>query len=192
MASKTAYVLLLDGYADWEPASVMAELRRTFGYSVLTMGLNSEPIISMGGLKVTPDLSLSRFSPEMAAILVLPGGEAWVTQEISQVSKAIVAMMAQGGPVAAICAGTLALAHAGLLDDRLHSSNGRDFVAKHVPQYNGKHLYRSVPAITDRLVITANGLAPFAFAAEIFRAVAPERKKDIEVYESLYSKGLLD
>lgn len=192
LPSKTAYVLLLDGYADWEPASAMAELRRTFGYSVLTMGLNSEAIISMGGLKVTPDLSLSRFSPEMAAMLVLPGGEAWVTQEISNVSKAVLATVAHRRPVAAICAGTLALAHAGLLNDRLHTSNGREFVAKHVPQYHGEHLYRAVPAITDRLVITANGLAPFAFAAEIFRSLAPERMKDIEFYESLYSKSLLD
>jgi len=48
------------------------------------------------------------------------------------------------------------------------------------------------PAITDRLVITANGLAPFAFAAEIFRSLAPERQKDIDFYEKLYSKRLLD
>jgi putative intracellular protease/amidase len=192
LPSKTAYVLLPDGYADWEAASAMAELRRTFGYSVLTIGLNSGTIFSMGGLKVTPDLSLSRFSPEMAAILVLPGGEAWITQEISHVSKAALATVEQGRPVAAICAGTLALGHAGLLNDRLHTSNGRGFVAKHVSKYHGEHLYRAVPAITDRLVITANGLAPFAFAAEIFRSLAPERQKDIEFYENLYSKGLLD
>lgn len=192
MPAKTAYVLLFDGYADWEPASVMAELRRTFGYSVLTMGLNSETIISMGGLKVTPNLSLSRFSPEMAAILVLPGGDTWATGEISHVSKAALATVGHGRPVAAICAGTLALAHAGLLNDRLHTSNGREFVAKHVPKYHGEYLYRAVPAITDQLVITANGLAPFAFAVEIFRSLAPERKRDIEFYESLYSKSLLD
>jgi putative intracellular protease/amidase len=170
----------------------MAELRRTFGYSVLTIGLSSETIVSMGGLKVAPDLSLSRFLPDMAAILILPGGDAWVTQEITHVSKAALATVAQGRPVAAICAGTLALAHAGLLNDRLHTSNGREFVAKHVPKYHGEHLYRALPAVTDRLVITANGLAPFAFAAEIFRSLVPERNKDIEFYEDLYSKGVLD
>src|SRR5438477_13179346 len=83
LPSKTAYVLLLDGYADWEAASAMAELRRTFGYSVLTIGLSSEAIVSMGGLKVTPELSLSRFLPDMAAILILPGRNAWVPQEIT-------------------------------------------------------------------------------------------------------------
>jgi len=33
---------------------------------------------------------------------------------------------------------------------------------------------------------------PFAFAAEIFRTLAPERKLDIDTYESLYARGLLD
>lgn len=46
--------------------------------------------------------------------------------------------------------------------------------------------------MSDRQVITANGLAPFAFAAEIFRTVAPGRTEDISTYEALYSRGLLD
>lgn len=37
-----------------------------------------------------------------------------------------------------------------------------------------------------------DGLAPFAFAAEIFRSVAPERTEDISTYESLYACGLLE
>ena len=41
-------------------------------------------------------------------------------------------------------------------------------------------------------MITANGLALFAFAAEIFRTVAPDRTDDIASYEGLYSRGLLD
>jgi hypothetical protein len=36
---KTAYVLLRTGYADWEAASALAELRRTFGFAVKTIGL---------------------------------------------------------------------------------------------------------------------------------------------------------
>ena len=48
----TAYVLLRGGFADWEPASALAELRRTFGFSVKAIGLTSETVVSMGGLKV--------------------------------------------------------------------------------------------------------------------------------------------
>jgi putative intracellular protease/amidase len=187
-----AYVLVHDGYADWEPASALAELRRTFGFAVRSMGLTAQPVVSMAGLKVVPDIALSEFVPESAAILILPGGDFWTTGEVPAISKAVQSMAALGRPVAAICGATLALAHCGLLDDRLHTSNGKDFIGKYVSSYRGAQHYRAAPAVRDRSVITANGLAPFAFAAEIFRAMAPERKDDIDIYESLYSRGLLD
>lgn len=188
----TAYVLIRSGYADWEPASTLAELRRTFGFSVRAIGLTSETVVSMGGLRVIPDLALSTFAPESADILILPGGESWTEGEVPEVSEVIRAMIKLGRPVAAICAATLALAHCGLLDDRLHTSNGKDFIGKYVPRYRGERFYRASPSVSDRRVITANGLAPFAFAAEVFRALAPERALDIEIYEKLYSRGLLD
>jgi putative intracellular protease/amidase len=192
MAPRTAFVLLRDGFADWEAASALAELRRTFGYSVKTIGLSTESVMSMGGLQVATDLPLSEFIPESASILVLPGGDAWTEDEVVEVSRAIHTMIALVRPVAAICAATLALAHAGLLDSRLHTSNGKGFIEKHVPGYRGQNMYRPWRSVRDQSVITANGLAPFAFAAEIFRALAPEHKPDIETYERLYSSGLLD
>lgn len=105
---KTAYVLLRTGYADWEAASALAELRRTFGFSVRTMGLTSEIIVSMGGLKVIPDLLLSAFVPESADVLILPGGECWMNGEVPPVSEAVRAIVTLRRPVAAICAATLA------------------------------------------------------------------------------------
>ena len=47
-------------------------------------------------------------------------------------------------------------------------------------------------AWADLLDGRLNDLAPFAFAAEIFRSGAPERLQDISTYESLYARGLLD
>jgi putative intracellular protease/amidase len=101
-------------------------------------------------------------------------------------------MVTLSRPVAAICAATLVLAHGGLLDDCLHMSNGKNFIGKYVSECRGEEFYRASPTVHDRCFITANGLAPFAFAAEIFRALAPEREHDIETYEKLYSRGLLD
>ncbi|HST11191.1 MAG TPA: type 1 glutamine amidotransferase family protein [Terriglobales bacterium] len=187
-----AYVLIHDGYADWEPASALAELRRSFGFSVQSIGLTEQPVTSMGGLKVLPDLAIADFKPESAAIFILPGGDFWTTGEIPAVSKAVRGMSALGRPVAAICGATLALAHCSLLDDRLHTSNGKDFIGKYVSGYRGAEHYRAAPAVRDRSIITANGLAPFAFAAEIFRELAPTQNDDIEMYEKLYSRGLLD
>ena len=192
MATGTAYVLLRNGYADWEPASALAELRRTFGFSVKTIGMDMDPIVSMGGMTVVPDIALSEFTPVLAAILILPGGDAWMEEEVGAVSEAVRAMVTADRPVAAICAATLALAHAGLLDNRLHTSNGSGFIEKYVPEYCGQEMYRSSHAVEDQLVITANGLSPVAFAAEIFRMLVPERAQDIERYVGLYARGILD
>jgi putative intracellular protease/amidase len=102
------------------------------------------------------------------------------------------ATAAASRPIAGICAATLALAHTGLLDDRLHTSNGKDFIGRYVPGYRGQDLYRAARTLTDKNIITANGLAPFTFAAEIFRTLSPQRGKDISTYHTLYERGLLD
>jgi putative intracellular protease/amidase len=192
MLRPTAYVLLRNGFADWEAASALAELQRTFEYSVKVIGLSSRAVVSMGGMKVTTDLILSEFIADSASILILPGGDAWTEGEVPEVSNALRTVVTLGRPVAGICAATLGLAHAGLLDNRLHTSNGAGFIEKHVPEYRGQNMFRPLRSVRDRGVITANGLAPFAFAAEIFRALVPEREPDIKTYESLYSHGLVE
>ena len=192
MLRPTAYVLLRNGFADWEAASALAELQRTLEYSVGVIGLTSDTVVSTGGMKVTTDLILSEFIPDLASILILPGGDAWTEGESPEVSHALSTVVTLGRPVAGICAATLALAHAGLLDNRLHTSNGAGFIEKHVPEYRGQNTYRPLRSVRDKGVITANGLAPFAFAAEIFRALVPEREADIVTYEKLYSHGLME
>jgi putative intracellular protease/amidase len=192
MDNPTAYLFVFEGFADWEPASALAELRRTFGFSVQTIGLTRNPVKSMGGLKILPDIPIGEAQPDLTSILILPGGDAWMHGEMKEVTGLIKAVTGAGTPVAAICAATLSLAYAGLLDDHRHTSNGNSFISKHVHKYRGHELYQKLRAVRDGNVITANGLAPFAFAAEIFRTVAPDRIDDIATYEGLYSRGLLD
>src|SRR5690348_14890008 len=98
------HVLVHDGYVDWEAASALAELRRTFGFPVRAIGLTNEPIYSMGGLRVTPDLSLAQYTPESAAMLILPGGDFWTERESPEVSNALKSMVELRRPVAGICA----------------------------------------------------------------------------------------
>jgi len=192
MLQRTACVFVFDGFADWEPASALAELRRSFGFATRSFALSREPAVSMGGLRVVPDATIDEFEPASADILILPGGESWMAGERLEITAAVRAMAEASRPIAAICAATLALAHAGLLDDRLHTSNGAGFIQKYVPAYAGASFYRAAPAVSDRGIITASGVAPIAFAAEIFRLMAPEREQDIAMYESLYARGLIE
>jgi len=143
-------------------------------------------------MRVLPDLDISEVVPKLTRILILPGGDVWMREEIREVTRLTKDLIESDTPVAAICAATLSLARAGLLDDRRHTSNGYAFIPKYVAKYRGQGLYQRVRAVADRNVITANGLAPFAFAAEIFRRLVPDRENDTATYEALYSRGLLD
>jgi putative intracellular protease/amidase len=93
--------------------------------------------------------------------------------------------------VAAICAGTLALARAGLLNDRRHTSNMPGYIGEHAPQYSGTALYEAAPAVTDRGVITASGLSPVDFAREIFRQLRVFSASDDELWFDMFKNGRL-
>ena len=52
MPTKAVYLLVVSGFADWEPAHALAELRRHGQYRVEVVGLSPESVESMGGLLV--------------------------------------------------------------------------------------------------------------------------------------------
>src|SRR5258708_35598905 len=70
---KAVYLLVVSGYADWEPAHALAELRRHGGYRVEVRGLTMEPVKAMGGLTVQPSKSLRAVDVADIAVLHLPG-----------------------------------------------------------------------------------------------------------------------
>jgi putative intracellular protease/amidase len=168
MPAKAIYLLVVPGFADWEPAHALAELRRHGGYRVEVVALTTELVESMGGLKVQPSRTLAEVDPADVAVFILPGGDRW---ETAPMEPALVALLnrldAAGIPIAAICAATVAITRAGLLRGRRHTSNGRDYLEQKVPGYEGGAEYVEAPAVRDRGLITASGLADVEFAAEL-------------------------
>ena len=71
------HVLVFDGFADWEPAFALAELRRSGGLGVVTLAFGEAPVRSMGGLRVLPDRPLKWLDPATVRLLILPGGDMW-------------------------------------------------------------------------------------------------------------------
>ena len=186
-------VFVFDTMADWESAYAMAginnpEFQLEPGrYRVLTVGISKDVVTSMGGLRIRPDLALDELSPNTSAMLILPGGFAWENGGNSQAIEKAREFIDAGVPVAAICAATLALARAGLLDDRLHTSNAPEYIA--YSNYHGQEHYRAVAAITDRGVITASGIAPVDFAYEIFKMLGLYKGEVLEAWFALNKTG---
>ena len=153
--SSAVHLLVFDGYADWEPAFALAELRRSGGFEVMTVGFSKSPVRSMGGLRVAPDRSLAELAPAVVRLLVLPGGDLWEGDyPRPAVERLLTALRDAGVPIAAICGATIAAARAGLLNDRAHTSNERDYLERFAPEYTGGEQYVEALAVRDRGVIT--------------------------------------
>ena len=191
MTDRRVYVLVFDGFADWEPAYALAELRRRGKRTVRTVGFTQAPVVSMGGLRISPDLELSAVRAADVELLILPGGNRWESDEYPRAAleSLITALVTAQSPVAAICAGTLALGRAGVLDDRQHTSNMRSYLPRHAAEYAGAAHYVETPAVSDRHVITASGLAAVDFARAIFAELGVFTAADEALWFDMFKHG---
>lgn len=191
MSDRTVHVIIFDGFADWEPAHALAELRRSGGRVVRSAGFTPAPVISMGGLRVMPDCELASIRASDVEMLILPGGDLWESHDYPRkvVDSLVAELLANETPVAAICGGTVALARAGVLNDRRHTSNLRGYLPAHALEYAGAALYEDAPAVRDRHVITASGLAPVDFAREIFAELGIFSTADAAVWFEMFKHG---
>ena len=113
---KQILVFIFDGYADWEPAYVCAQLNAPgTGYAVKTIGLDRAPKVSMGGFRVTPDFTVADY-PRDAGLLLLTGGTAWLERKNDAVLPVVRELVRCHIPVAAICNAVNFLAENGFLD----------------------------------------------------------------------------
>lgn len=186
------HLLVFDGFADWEAAYVTAELRRSGKLQVVTVGFSGEPVISMGGLCVLPDVDLAELDPEEIRLLILPGGERWEKQPDDETLVKLIRRFATTRtPIAAICGATLVLARAGLLQGRKHTSNGLAYLKAQVQGYGAESDYVDVLAARDRGVITASGLGALEFAHEIFTELGVFSSEERAMWYRAFKEGRL-
>jgi putative intracellular protease/amidase len=183
----TVYCLVFDGFADWQAALALCEIRRPGDWRVQAVGFSMAPVVSMGGLTVQPDLPLAQVDFAQAALLIAPGGHLWLRGEGEPAVAVIRHLHAMGAPVAGIDSGVLALARAGLLDDCRHTGNWRGQIDSHVPGYVGAGQYEPDElAVSDGGTITASHLGSVEFAREVIHALNLYGPSDREHWFRLY------
>jgi putative intracellular protease/amidase len=192
MSAKAVYLLVIPGFADWEPAHALAELRRNGGYRVEIVGLSKDAVESMGGMTVQPTRDISAVDPADVAVFILPGGDRWEQEPLDpRLSSVLHALDKRNVPIAAICAATTAIARTGLIRGRRHTSNGLDYLKQQVPAYTEADAYVEAPAVRDRGLITASGLADVEFAAEIMAELEVLSTEDRALWTTLFRGGRL-
>jgi putative intracellular protease/amidase len=188
----TVYFLVFEGFADWQAALALCEIRRPGDWQVRTVGFSRAPVVSMGGLDVQPELSLAQLDTQSAALLIVPGGHLWQRGEGEPAVAAIRQVHAAGAPVAGIDSGVLALARAGLLDDCRHTGNWAGQIASQVPRYAGGDQYdASVLAVSDGGTITASHLGSVEFAREVIYTLDLYSPSDREHWYRLFKHAQL-
>ena len=86
MTAMPVHVAVFDTLADWEIGYAIAHIRRDQWqrepgrYSITTVGPTREPVTTMCGLRITPDVALDELRPEDSARLILAGGERWAEE----------------------------------------------------------------------------------------------------------------
>ncbi|MCC0580169.1 DJ-1/PfpI family protein [Streptomyces californicus] len=186
----TVHLAVYDTFADWETGHTTAHLTQN-GYTVRTVGLTREPVTTMGGLRVRPDLAVDELRPRDSALLILTGAAAWDTGDaLAPFARAARGFLDAGTPVAAICGATAGLAREGLLDDRAHTSAVSFYLA--ATGYAGGERYVETDAVTDpgadgggRLV-TAGPTEPVAFAREVFALLGVYDAKKLDAWYRLF------
>ncbi|ELQ9312229.1 DJ-1/PfpI family protein [Serratia marcescens] len=169
MAKKMA-IVLTSGFADWEYALIAGVGGPFYGLDVAFFAPQAGKLRSQGGLTVTIEKSVDELADWLPDVIVVVGGTLWETERAPDISALLNEQFQRGATLAGICGGTLALARAGLLNDRGHTSNDAEFLTRNVEGYTGpRHFVASATAVVDDRVITAPGSAPVSFTTAVFR-----------------------
>lgn len=194
MSSKNkAYLYVFDTMSDWETGYLIAELnsgryfkKGLLPLEVITVGIDNNPVMTMGGLKILPSISFDECILNSKDILIFPGGNTWTEAIHEPILKKASDALQKNILVAAICGATVGLAKTGLLDRTRHTSNDLEYLKMLVPPYKGEKCYEVQPAVTDGNLITASGTAPLEFAKHVLKALDVFAPATLDAWSNLY------
>ncbi len=192
----TIYVYVLDTLADWELGHATSELNsgRFFKkgaqrVSLKTVSHSKKPITTMGGLTIVPDCLIDDIVVSETSVLLLPGADTWNDPKHGAIIEKARECLSLGATVCAICGATAALANAGLLDQRPHTSNGVGFLDMVSPSYKGQSFYVDKPSVADNNLITASSTGAMLWAKQILEHLGVFQSDTLEAWYNYFSTG---
>ena len=150
------------------------------------MAESREPITTMGGMRVLPDMLLDDLDPAASDLLILPGATLWDSGGGESFASTAGRFLDAGVPVAAICGATAGLARAGLLDQRDHTSAAPEYLT--ATGYAGGERYLDQRAVVDGDLITAGPQSPVQFARATLGRLGLMSEPALEAYEGVFHR----
>ena len=190
------YIYVLDTLADWEIGHVISELNsgRFFKkganqVSLKYVACSKQSITTMGGLTIVPDCEIDDIVMNETSILLLPGADTWNDSKHTAIIEKAKQLLNIGATVCAICGATTALAKAGILDNRPHTSNGAGFLDMFVPEYCGKSYYKDCLSIADENLITAGCTGALLWTKQILERMNVFEKDALDAWYNYFRTG---
>ena len=190
------YVYIFDTLADWELGYVTAELNsgRFFKkdaarVSVKIVGISKGPVKTMGGMTIVPDCVIDDIAVNDKSVLLLPGGNTWDNPKHGTIVKKAEELLSVGATVCAICGATVALANAGLLDQRPHTSNGTGFLEMTCPGYKGQSFYIDKLSVSDHNLITAGAAGALLWTRQIIEHLGVFQSDTLDFWYEFFNTG---
>lgn len=196
MKQKVLFILLNE-YADWEGAFLSAALHvgvipgSEVKYEVHTVAPTSDAVRSIGGFRTLPDYSFGNM-PEDYAALVLIGGNRWDSPEAELAAPLVQGALDSGKIVGAICNGASFLCSHGFLNSVKHTGNGLDQLKKWgVEKYTNEAAYVEAQAVSDKNIVTANGVGHLEFTREMLLLLKADSPENITSWYDFYKNGFV-
>jgi putative intracellular protease/amidase len=187
-AAKKIGFVFIHGFADWEFGFLSGSATDWFGARTFALTPQGGSVESIGGFSLNGQRGLTPEESEDLDAVAVIGSDQWSAENPPDAAPLLKSVSERGGVVGGICAGTLALARAGLFRDHAHTSNGRDWILGMAPGYAGADNYRDVPhAVADGKLVSAPGSAPGTFAIEFLQALYPDKGEMLAQMRDVFS-----
>lgn len=187
--------ILLNDYTDWEGAFLSTALHvgvvpgSDVKYEVYTAAPTMDAVRSIGGLRTLPDYSFENMPRDYTA-LVLIGGNSWDSPEAELVSPLVQEALSKGKIIGAICNGSSFLCSHGFLNDVKHTGNGLDQLKQWGGEsYTNEAGYVEEQAVSDKNIVTANGLGYLEFTREMLRLLHANTPEVIAGWYDFFKNG---
>jgi putative intracellular protease/amidase len=164
MTIRTIGFVFIQGFADWEFGFLSGAASDWFDTRPVALTPKGATVVSIGGFELAGQRGLTaEESADLDGVAVI-GSDQWAAKSHPDMAPLLVSVAERGGVVGGICAGTLALARAGLFRDRAHPH-----------------------AVTDRRLISAPGSAPGTFAIAFLETLYPEQTEQLAQMRTMFA-----
>ena len=143
----------------------------------------------MGGLTIIPDCVVDDIAVNEGSVLLLPGANTWDNPEHSAIIEKASQLLSVGAMVCAICGATVALANAGLLNQRPHTSNGAGYLEMFSSAYKGQKFFINAPSVADHSLITASSTGALLWTKQIIEQLDVFQNNTLEAWYAYFSTG---